>query len=1171
MLRLVYLFVITAAIRRDTSFSLVQEKDGGSKTTCQYTVERGRPEPRDGTFRRTHWKKVVTYYKDQDFLQCRARCDALPTCVAFIRRASDDVGYLGMSMKSLRAADDDPTKLLEVPNDVVLGDCWLLETGKLAKYKLIQKITSRITAKGKYDHPFRTLHYEQKNLFYQSLKDEKVTFAKRDCSCEYRYLGVVPSPSQSDQSDEYKVLKKCEGEYRYIRREYVKVGFEAVYQRTDGETFIYLCPNATKNADGILTREWYCFDKDDPVFLKEKAKKAGKSMKGIKSFLLGGPLIEDLETCLGQRLPRQGAALPPLDLPLGPEDKDGEPTALTYPRMKPMVLGTAAEGASYEVESLKIGTSQGFFSCAAGKKESEDIKKDFFLKTSQCMLSVNSSRLAWVQWMNKKGSTQHAIVRMLAGSMRGYFSLFTHHDRSYISIIWRALALWEKLEKAIALVNYIQDGESSSGHPMEQGEKYACAELMVDEIKSAGGIMPKVSQTLAMKPDVVKDDFVRSALKSTQTENPAKSLEYVRQYVVEKLKAAVENEERTNDGDIISSIDEHLTLNSTLATGSVAQVLRAWVKPDASSRVRDLCDKGQPTCAVVLKVVFDENEKNYEDDWEAIQFLGNDLLKMIHEKLEGGGLAQSSMAWIFKLNETQMEEIRHAVSAGYDTWQAVRQGLGAVMDEFDLRVEDLNAKAGRAAVKTFDADVKLKKELGVDGITFDVPKVLMTKSRYIMLQSFAKGDTLTSYHASISGQSGKLKDWRRNIYPSIMGLYGYLMVERGFFQGDPHPGNWYWEDESKTLTLIDWGLADDFSGGLARAGKLYLDATGKPPKKGTKVYTQEDIDQTISEHKCQMANFYKMMADYRRKELLCQGFTVKDSAKNGLGDMVLVPSPAATIILDGTEHQLHTKFFARNLSLGKAVIGDSFFATPSFGVGDKKPFVLQRRRSPTCFMKDGEEVCGHGWEFSQIDGEGEKTYVPLKTCVSESCVKTSYAADDVDEEACKKTCKTVDCIKHCEKFTSPPPAKLDSLEIRPVSLKSCRPLPFREQAYADGAASLGFSTENMNPVVLSLFAALFTNDLLDLKARQENIKLNDPKEPGTSLPDYSAVMLRSLAVFLGMIQDMVQENKPPFVSVMITEYMTDTAPDEMFLYWRIFAKRFLRDNKNQCSVTDTAW
>ena len=74
---------------------------------------------------------------------------------------------------------------------------------------------------------------------------------------------------------------------------------------------------------------------------------------------------------------------------------------------------------------------------------------------------------------------------------------------------------------------------------------------------------------------------------------------------------------------------------------------------------------------------------------------------------------------------------------------------------------------------------------------------------------------------------------------------------------------------------------------------------------GQAYYTQEDVDQTISGHKCQMAKFYNKMAEYRRQELLCQGFTVKDSAKNGLGDMVLVPSPAATIILDGTDLQQH--------------------------------------------------------------------------------------------------------------------------------------------------------------------------------------------------------------------------------------------------------------------------
>ena len=65
--------------------------------------------------------------------------------------------------------------------------------------------------------------------------------------------------------------------------------------------------------------------------------------------------------------------------------QDGEPVALTYPRMKPMLLGTAEEGTSYqagmnqscsalwrlctEVEGLEIGPGQGFFSCAAGKRE----------------------------------------------------------------------------------------------------------------------------------------------------------------------------------------------------------------------------------------------------------------------------------------------------------------------------------------------------------------------------------------------------------------------------------------------------------------------------------------------------------------------------------------------------------------------------------------------------------------------------------------------------------------------------------------------------------------------------------------------------------------------------------------------------------------------------------
>ncbi|CAE7239068.1 unnamed protein product, partial [Symbiodinium microadriaticum] len=124
-------------------------------------------------------------------------------------------------------------------------------------------------------------------------------------------------------------------------------------------------------------------------------------------------------------------------------------------------------------------------------------------------------------------------------------------------------------------------------------------------------------------------------------------------------------------------------------------------------------------------------------------------------------------------------------------------------------------------------------------------------------------------------------------------------------------------------------------------------------------------------------------------------------------------------------------------------------------------------------------------------------------------------------------------------------------------------------AYKKGAQRLGYSTKTMHPVVLALFASLHTNDLLDLKARQEDIQLNDPQEAETKIPDYVAVMLRSLTVFLGMIQDMVSENRPPFVPIMVTEFLFDTSPDEMFTFWHIFAERFLRSAKGQtCTDED---
>ena len=159
-----------------------------------------------------------------------------------------------------------------------------------------------------------------------------------------------------------------------------------------------------------------------------------------------------------------------------------------------------------------------------------------------------------------------------------------------------------------------------------EGEKYACAELMVDEIKSAGGIMPKVSQTLAMKPDVVKAPWCSEPFGGGGRLRPRRPEIHAdgehRQgrgggeglhrgstdareatwTEAEKLRGAIERDERTNFENVISSIEDAVDVGATLvpwqhrlfellneATGSVAQVLKARVKPTAPQQVKELC------------------------------------------------------------------------------------------------------------------------------------------------------------------------------------------------------------------------------------------------------------------------------------------------------------------------------------------------------------------------------------------------------------------------------------------------------------------------------------------------------------------------------------------------------------------------------------------------------
>lgn len=1107
------------------------------KQSCQYTARVGRPkEVKKGMLSKVDWHDLTEHIPDVDFRYCMARCDKDANCIAFVRRAGDDVGYLSSAAATLIAARDDPTKMLAVPSDVQLGDCWLLMAAKLTDSADHFEIIKKRKLTGTREEPFRRLALEQKASF--RAQKEKVTYEKRDCGCEYRYLG---HRYPLDGAPVTSTLATCEGEFRFLGKEWPEYGVESVYQRTDGQKFLYICTTGVPG-QVTLARHWYCMDKDDPRIIAEKAQNASWFDKA--GFGLLGASLMKFQTCLGQPLNLASGSIGQSDLALSHAGK-----AVSFPRHEPIVLSSL-------LQTLEVPVGQAMLTCANDKKDAADIKKQFYLSTSQCQKEVIEGRIETARWFNEKGAAQKFIVGSLAVSLRTVFSgIFFHRERSYTDIIWRSLELWEKLEKAMALIDYIQEGKTVSGTPMTEGEKYACAEEMVEQVKTAGGIMPKVAQTLAMKPDVVKDDFVRAALKTTQTENPAKDLEIVKEYIQSKEQEAMENDDRVN-GDVVEDVLDLLEVGQTLATGSVAQVMKARVKNTARPEHRLLCGDKQG-CEVVLKVVFDTNEKNYEDDWTAIQFLGDSLLKAVLSLVSSSIVGNTLL--IMGMNSEKLDKIKIGVSAGYDTWQALRQGMGAIMDEFDLRVEDANAKKGQAIIEAFDADIALKRTLGIEDISFRVPKVLMTRSRYVMIQSMAKGNTLTSHHAAITGQADKLKEWRTQIYPAIIGLYGHLIVEKGFFQGDPHPGNWFWESSSKggILTLIDWGLADDFSAGLGRAGQVYVDAKGRVPKVDGEDLTQEGLESIIFENQCKIAKFYKDMGEFRRKELVCNGVEAT-SSKLEPSTQTFVPSAGPSWILDGSELHFLTKYHGIKMSGAEAISSDAFFGPPDLGRGSQKPFVLQRQRQLVC---EGSDNCGYGWELDTVDGTGSRVFTPVEACTSGECLLSNLP----DVKVCKQSCKDAACFSECEKLVSDVPSRIGTLQIQTLSsLPQCRDLPTRDEAYTEGAATLGYKTATMNPVVLSLFAALHTNDLLDLKARQENIQVNDPKEEGVELPAYSSVLLRCLQVFLGMIQDMVAENRPPFVPTMISEFIMDTGPDEMFTYWYIFAQRFLETQGSSC-------
>ncbi|CAJ1366166.1 unnamed protein product, partial [Effrenium voratum] len=305
--------------------------------------------------------------------------------------------------------------------------------------------------------------------------------------------------------------------------------------------------------------------------------------------------------------------------------------------------------------------------------------------------------------------------------------------------------------------------------------KLVCAKEVLDQIFEVGGLLPKVSQNLAMRPDLVKDDFVRNKLKETQNANPSRdeagTMEYMRMHNPTVAVPGL--------GQDMPLLDI-LKYTKALSAGSVGQVDLFTVRDDIDPTVRQQFMTLMPSGhgeTVIVKTVFEETEQAYTNDWNLLeQFFTN-----FKDKLDA--------------TFTVM-------------WKILEPMKTSIFDEFDLREEAKFTLQGKVMLQEFTDNINAghyEPTLHRNSIKLTTPNAVATSSKYILIQSLAAGTPLKNYLEDSNGQVERIVDWKSNIYSAILMVYGHMVVKHGFFQSDPHNGNWFWEPKSKTVTLIDWG------------------------------------------------------------------------------------------------------------------------------------------------------------------------------------------------------------------------------------------------------------------------------------------------------------------------------------------------------------------------------
>eukprot|EP00485_Elphidium_margaritaceum_P003092 CAMPEP_0202685498 /NCGR_PEP_ID=MMETSP1385-20130828/1280_1 /ASSEMBLY_ACC=CAM_ASM_000861 /TAXON_ID=933848 /ORGANISM="Elphidium margaritaceum" /LENGTH=572 /DNA_ID=CAMNT_0049339861 /DNA_START=136 /DNA_END=1854 /DNA_ORIENTATION=+ len=275
-------------------------------------------------------------------------------------------------------------------------------------------------------------------------------------------------------------------------------------------------------------------------------------------------------------------------------------------------------------------------------------------------------------------------------------------------------------------------------------------ETYIRFVQFVGGAFPKLLQRVAMRRDLVSQEFSQ----------------LLQSHVFENNKARPLPDRLRGTGLVeVNQVQVRGVEAKPLSVGSVGQVHSASLKTGER---------------VVIKIVFAELKQQYEHDLN----VAASMEQTVHR-----------LDYCANSNGLHIAPLSMIVNSAIDA-------TPLILNEFDLRIEARYQETAQGVMNKANQFFKGKGLFEVS-----VPKIYGVTTEQTLIQSFERGVPLHEYLRQLqrSASSEEYSQFIKKTLRTVFLYNGYSLFYHGFIHGDPHFGNFLFDDEQQVLHFIDWG------------------------------------------------------------------------------------------------------------------------------------------------------------------------------------------------------------------------------------------------------------------------------------------------------------------------------------------------------------------------------